>query len=78
MPCAQFVWWMLQALILATSLNYRGNSCRTLDLVMKVEILNEIKKRGILWPNKNAVLVVLFLLFVYVEVLLIRSVLQSR
>lgn len=76
-PCEQFVWRMLQALILAISLNYHGNSCRTLDLVMKVEILNKIKKGDVSWTNKNAVLV-LFLLFVYMEVRLIQSVLQSR
>lgn len=70
--CEQPVWWTLQASILGISLNYRGNPCRTLYLGTKVEMLNDIKKGDVLRTNNNAVIV----LFVQLEVWLIRSILQ--
>lgn len=53
------VWasFVVDASILAISLNYRGNRCHTLDFVAKVKILNEIKKADLLCNNSNAVLV---------------------
>lgn len=70
--CEQPVWWTLQASILGICLNYRGNPCRTLYFGTKVEMLNGIKKGDVLRTNNNAVIV----LFVQLEVWLIRSILQ--
>lgn len=52
------MWWVLQASTVSTSLNCHGNTCRTPDLVTKLEILNEIEKGDGLQTDNNAVLVI--------------------